>query len=264
MGLFSKKKKEKKSAASSAPPAAPVVQNAPAAIPPVTAAAAPAPPHSSPREMAAKAAADEEERKERKILADITAKRKDIQQLQRALNGFEEERRREAALSKKAREQKKENEARSHLRNATRLKKRMEQYEQRVITNQTQLDALEDAAFQRQGIQNISNFTENIGEMQQDPDQIDDTLAKMREAMDGVNEGNLAFQADSNMNQSAYDTEDLDAQFAALDAEFADEEPEPTAVIPSVPGTVPKMPQSANPISQEDEEIRQLEAGIAL
>lgn len=266
MGLFSRKKKEKVPAPAAARPvgAAPAPpQAAPSAPPavPVAHAAVNAP---TPRELAAKAAADAEERRERKILADITAKRKDIEQLQRALNGFEEERRREAALAKKANQDGKKTEAKAHLRNATRLKNRMAQYEQQVITNQTQLDALEDAAFQRQGIQKISDFTDNIESMKQDPEQIDDTLAKMREAMAGVNEGNLAFQADANLNQSAYETDDLEAELAALDEEFGTTEAQPTAALPSVPGTLPTMPDTSAAMSKEDEEIRQLEAGIML
>jgi len=83
--------------------------------------------------------------------------------------------------------------------------------------------------------------------------------------MADVNEGNLTFQADANMHASVYDTDDIEAELDALDAEFADEDvAEPTAAIPSVPGTVPNMPQAMDPISKEDEEIRKLEAGVAL
>lgn len=249
MGLFSKKKKS-----SGADEAAAQAARAQAAA--LQAAAAQAA-----KDAQAREAADAKKAKEERTLANISAKRTDISQLQRALNGFEEQRRQEAALAIKAKNEKKINVAKAHLRNANRLKQRIAQYDTRIIQNQGQLDALEDAAFNVQGLDNMQSFTHNMEGQQQDPDQINETLQDMRDVMAGVNDVNLTLQADAQMNKGIYDTDDVLGDLEDLENEFGEETP---LEIPSVPGEKPQMPTAANPAASEEEEIRRLEADIGI
>lgn len=249
MGLFSKKKKP-----SASDEAALQAARAQAAAAQASAAQAA-------REASARAAANDKKAKEERTLSNITAKRTDIAQLQRALNGFEEERRREASLAIKAKNEKKINVAKAHLRNSNRLKQRIAQYETRIVQNQSQLDALEDAAFNEQGIDSMQNFTANMDGLQQDPDQINETLQDMRDVMSGVNDVNLTFQADAQMNKGIYDTDDVLGDLDDLENEFAEDTP---LEIPSVPGEKPQMPTAPTPAASEEEEIRRLEADIGI
>lgn len=250
MGLFSKKKKPSASDEAAAQAAR------------AQAAAAQASAAQAAKEAQARAAANTKKSQEERTLANITAKRTDIKQLQRALDGFDEERRREAGLAIKAKNEKKINVAKAHMRNAARLKQRIAQYETRIVQNQTQLDALEDTASNVQAVDQMQDFNQNMQGMQQDPDQINDTLQNMRDVMDGVNDVNLTLQADAQLNKGIYDTDDVLGDLAELEAEFADDTP--VQQIPSVPGEVPKMPTAAAPAASEEEEIRRLEADIGI
>ncbi|CDF40195.1 unnamed protein product [Chondrus crispus] len=192
-------------------------------------------------------------------MASITTKRTDIDRLQKALNGFEEERRREAGLAIKARNEKKINVAKAHMRNATRLKQKIANYETRVVANQSQLDALEDASFNVGNVKQMKAFKEDIQSLQQDPDEVNETLQGMREALDDVNNVNLTLEADANLNKGAYD-DDIMAGLDELEAEFADDTP--VQDIPAVPGEKPTMPTAPVHADPEEEEMRRLEEGI--
>lgn len=256
MGLFSRKKK-----APTPPPEVVAAQTAAVQKAAAEAARASA-------QARAKAAAEATRAKEDRSMTNITAKKKQIEQLQRALNGFEEQRKKEAALAIQARNAKRVNEAKAHLRNATRLKMRIQQYDYQVVQNQTQLHALEDANVQRQAADNVKQFTSNIEELKQDPDEIQDALQDMREAMAGVNEVNLTMQADSELNKGLYDADDMMAEIDALEDELGIGEEEKMVEMPSVPGEVPAMPVGVGVggggLESEEEEIRRLERDVAL
>eukprot|EP00177_Eucheuma_denticulatum_P006269 GFKZ01011436.1.p1 GENE.GFKZ01011436.1~~GFKZ01011436.1.p1 ORF type:complete len:252 (+),score=72.31 GFKZ01011436.1:440-1195(+) len=217
---------------------------------------------------AKKEAADRAERekvraREDKTLNDITAKRKDIDQLERAVVTFEQDRKKEATLAIKAKREKRVNQASIHLRNAKRLETKIKQYQVRISQNQSQLDALEDAHFNLDGANAIKTFNQNMEGLKQDVGEVDQQLQDMRETMDDVTAVNQALEGDVNLYGSAVDNED---ELAALEAEFADQLGDTTAAdIPAVPGTVPTMPPpQASAAADEDEEIRKLEAGVGL
>lgn len=225
-----------------------------------------------------------ERSKEDKGLTAITAKRKDIAQLERALQRFEDERKTAGQAAIRARQNKKDAEMKSHLRNATRLKKRIEQYTNQVNLAQQQLDTLEDAMLHRQNFKETKAFKDDVTEMKLDAEEVDTAIQDMREAIESVNEVTLTVQADSELNKNAYDI-DTEAALDDLEAEFAEEA---TDAIPNVPGEVPKMPSvsTAGPATvaagaavapaavapaassslnqSEEEEMRRLEAEIAL
>lgn len=253
MGLFSRKKKN---AASSAAEAARAQAQATAAQD----AAARATREAAAKEAADKAAREKERAEEEKVLANIGAKRTDIEHLQNALNGFEQERRREAGLAIKARNEKRLTAAKAHMRNAARLKQRISNYETRLIANQSQLDALEDASFNKGGVKQMKDFKEDIEGLQQNPDEINDALQDMRDALNSVNDVNLTMQADANLNTGIYDSEDVLGDLDALEQEFGEETPVPD--IPAVPGEKPTMPTAPVHSDPEEEQMRRLEAGI--
>lgn len=215
------------------------------------------------REVAAAREAKEKERqREEKTFGNIEAKKKDIKMLENAITAFEADRKKEALLAIKAKKEKKLNAAQIHMRNAKRLEGRIKNYQARIQQNQSQLDALEDAASMIDNYQGMKKFNEDIKESTLDVNEVEEKLQDMREVMSEVQAVNDAYLVDAEMHKPAYDNEEA---LADLEAEFADELEEPEVVnIPSVPGTVPKMPTPASAMEDEDEEIRKLEADVGL
>lgn len=278
MGLFSRKKKPTQ-AEQQAAAAAQAAQQAAAAQAAHQAAAARAKAqHDAAAQQAAaqaaqrKAVADELRGKEDKSLVDISAKRKQIVQLEGAISRFEDERKLAVQAAVKARHAKRDAEMKAQLRNVKRLEARSKQYQNQIVMAQQQLDALEDAASQRRILQDNKDFVQNIDDMKLDEEEVGEALQDMRDALQNVNDVNLTVQADAKLNSSMYDMDDAEAELDALELELG---AEPTDAIPNVPGEVPTLPApmpsatskqpSASTITQsEEEEIRRLEADIAL
>lgn len=256
MGLFSRKKKP--AAAEEAPRA----QAPQAAVATRNAQQVQQVHHAQQAQEAAKKAAEQQKiAEEERTMKKIADKRTDIKQLERALGGFEAERNRLKQLALKARQEGKENEMKAHMRAATRLQQRIKRYQDMVINHQTQLDALEDAAFNKEGVQKTKAFVEDMDELAVDRDEIDKNLEDMREAIAGVNDVNLTFEADSSMNKGIYDDEDAMAELDALEAQQAQGA---ASEIPAVPGETPTMPVAQAANASEEEEIRKLEAELAM
>lgn len=256
MGLFGKKKKQ---AAADEAAAAVARQQAAAA-----AAAAQHQAQVAAAEAERKAKAEAEKSKEEQAMANITAKRQDIKQLERALAGFEADHKRLTALALKARQEKRVNDMKTHMRAATRIKNRINQYNNAVIKNQEQLDALEDVSFMNQNNEKTNVFVGNMQGMAVDAEKYEENLQDMREQMDAVNDLKDISQADANLSKTAYDEEEYMAELDALEAEQS--AAGAASEIPAVPGNLPKMPVAAAPTTtlSEEEEIRKLEAGIGM
>lgn len=220
-----------------------------------------------------KVAADSERSRSDKLIADIAAKRKQITQIESALHRFEEEHRLAAMAAIRAKKENKMVEVKSHMRNVTRLKTRIAQYQNQVVNAQTQLDALEDVALQRESQKNNQAFVANLGDVKVDADSVENTLQDMRETLESVNEVSNVVQADMNLNKNAYDDDLAMEELEALEAQYTEEA---SQGIPSVPQVVPNMPAAAAaaptkvPSSmvvlndKEEEEMRKLEADMAL
>lgn len=213
-------------------------------------------------EAAAREVKEKERQREEKTFANIEAKKKDIRMLEGAITAFEADRKKEALLAIKAKKEKKLSEAQIHMRNAKRFETRIKNYQARIQQNQSQLDALEDAANMIDQYQGVKQFNKDMQDYTLDVHGVEENLQDMREAMSGVQAVNDAFRVDADMNKPAYDE---DETFADFEAEFADDvEESETVKIPSVPGTVPKTPAPASALEDEDDEIRKLEADVGL
>ncbi|CAN8068505.1 unnamed protein product [Agarophyton chilense] len=261
MKLFSRKKKASKAEAEAVARQRAVTQQAEAA-----AAAAAAVAENERKKAEAQRKREEARQIEDHTVEAIIAKQKQIQQLQRALNGFEEQRQREAKLALRARDSKKLVEMKSHLRQVNRLKARIQQYETMHARSQDQLAALEDAASHRQRVEAEKEFATSLNRTKLDVDQVEESLQQAHEAQSDVDEVNRLFQADANLNPSSSEMMDYEAELDGLAAEFS----EPVAnAIPSVPDSRPSMPQIPNsvpvaPVSTEEDDIRRLEQEVAL
>lgn len=270
MGLFSRKKKTPKVEAGP-DPAAQAAQAAQAQAAQAQAAQAAQAAAQQRAAAAASAEKDAQRAKEERTLASITLKRRNIQQMEKAVIRFEEERKKAMLAASSAKKAKRNADAQSHLRNAQRLKTRIEQYQNRVLVEQQQLDAIEDASAFAQQHEGNKMFKQNIEELKVDVEDVEETLQDMREAMAGIEDINLAVKADAELNKGAYDMDDAFAELEEFEAELAEST---TDAIPDVPNNVPSDPAISAPkastaasstqYSAEEEEIRRLEAGMAL
>lgn len=256
MGLFSRKKKPSPDVPSAASHSAQAARQAASQQAASQQAAA-----QQAAEQTAKKAADQRKiSEEESTMKKIADKRKDILQLERALVGFEAERNKLLRLALKARREEKENEKMAHMRAAKRLATRIKRYQDTVVSNQTQLDALEDAAFLNENANKNKGFVTDLTELAVDRDEIDNDIQDMRDAISGVNEVNLTFEADASMNKGIYEDEDAMLELDELESKMAKDA---ASQIPSVPGTTPAMPAAAPVNASEEDEIRQLELELA-
>lgn len=208
-----------------------------------------------------KAKADREREKEDKIMSNTTAKRKQIEQLERAIKRFEEERAQEAGLALAAQKAKKKSEALRHAQKAKRLKDRIENYDHQLSMLNDQLVALENTGTNNNFIVQMKETTELMNEVKIDADVVSDTLQDMRESLQAAQDVQDTIKADANMYGPSADAEDLLDELA--------EEFETEVSIPDVPVENPVMPgparvTSKTPAETEEDEMRRLEADIAL
>lgn len=267
MGLFSRKKKVSREASAEADAAAAAASAAAIKAEQDRALKA----RLDAEATAKKRAADEARRKDEKTLADITTKRKEIKELEKAMQRFEDERNEAMRSAVKAKGLKRDTEMKSHLRNATRLKNRIAQYQNQVNLAQQMLDALEDAAMQRQNLDSTTAFVDNLNEIKIDSETVENKLQDMREVIQGVNEVNLTVQADAELNKNAYDLDEAMDELDALEAEIGQEAtqsipnvPDKAPVMPTIPAGAPAAAASSSISASEEEEMRRLEADIAI
>lgn len=249
MGLFSKKK-NKQSAVDVAAAEALRVQQAQAAA-------------AAERERKAavvRAKKDEDRAVEEDTMVAITAKRREIEQLTRALDGFEAQRKQEMVKAGKARNEKRDAVMRIHLREAAKLKKKLDSTEMQLETKHNQLENLEKALQQKQGVEDMEVFTQNIGKLKIDTTHVEDVLEKKQEAVDNVEDVSYILNADAEQVKSNYDYDDQLAELDAFEADLAQTEAEK---IPSVPSTAPNMPAAPQAVGsssqREEDEIAKLE-----
>lgn len=259
MGLFSRRNKKSEAEARAAEMAAAQQRAAQQAVAEQMAAQQAA----AKAAAAKKAAADQERAKEEKIMANTTAKRRQIEVLERAIKRFEKERAEEARMALAAQKAKNKNEARRHADKAKRLKDRIESHDNQIRVLQQQLYALEDTGAHLNHINQMTETTSVINDVKIDADTVSDALQDMRESVQAAQDVQDTLKADANLYGAQEDPEDLLAELAE---EYGDDV---TESIPSVPDENPKMPAAAQaasktPVDAEEDEIRRLEADIAL
>lgn len=211
----------------------------------------------------------EARQREDRLVNDISAKRKEIDQLVGAIDGFHKRLQMAVRNLQAAKKANKKAEAAVHLRSAKALEKRIKDYEIRIGRAQDQLTTLEDTASLRHAHDSNKHFTESVKHGQLDKDEVENVLQDMRETMDKTNDVNLAIHADHNLHGTTIDDADMDDEIGRLAAEYGveDIEEKATTKIPSVPGTIPVMPGAASATAAEDkeeEEIRRLEESMGM
>lgn len=204
---------------------------------------------------------EEQDRMER-----IQKKKKDIARREEAVRTFEIQKQNAQKRAIAAKNQKRMEEAKSHLRDSKNMERKINNHTVQINMLREQLQTLEDVAIQKETIEGLAEFKDYMGKHKVDADQVEEDLTDMRENMASVEQINQTFQADMNINQSIYDM-DAEEELNALEAEFnktaIDASPQVPTAVPTTPAT--KAPAaSSSTLSPEEEEIRRLEQGLAM
>ena len=213
----------------------------------------------SPFIPATRAAHDARVARERRLLQGAETKRKQIAGLENSVRGFHKQREeltRHALAAKKAGRTR---DAVTYMRKINRLKVRIEQYENSIVSHTKQLEAYEDLVFQSQLNSRNEEFASDAGEIRQTVRDVEQTLDSVRESFNNVDEINRTVNADAEQDQGLYGEEVMLDALDELEDKYASARSAAVAAASSVPVVQPTMPSAEQ---AEEDEIARMERDL--